>query len=85
MVTSSKSLACWVTVGPGSGSWGLCGVGVLREAHQGGEEGVGCVGSVIRLNCGGQGECHEEVQIGAFCSSLGDPAAWLQEGLRFEV
>ena len=26
MVTSSKSLACWVTVGPGSGAWGSCGV-----------------------------------------------------------
>ena len=26
MVTSSKSLACWVTVGPGSGVWSSCGV-----------------------------------------------------------
>ena len=26
MVTSSKSLACWVTVGPLSGAWGSCGV-----------------------------------------------------------
>ena len=26
MVTSSKSLACWVTVGPVSGAWGSCGV-----------------------------------------------------------
>ena len=26
MVTSSKSLACWVTVGPRSGVWGLCAV-----------------------------------------------------------
>ena len=23
---SSKSLACWVTVGPSSGVWGSCGV-----------------------------------------------------------
>ena len=23
-VTFSKSLACWVTVGPGSGAWGSC-------------------------------------------------------------
>ena len=28
----------------------------------------------------GQGECHEEVQEGAFCYSLGDPVAWIQEG-----
>ena len=55
-------------------------VGVVREAHQGGEEGVGCVGRVILLDCEGQGERHEKVQEGALCSSLGDPAAWLQEG-----
>ena len=55
-------------------------VGVVREAHQGGEEGVGCVGRAILLDCEGQGERHEEVQEGASCSSLGDPAAWLQEG-----
>ena len=55
-------------------------VGVVREAHQGGEEGVGRVGRVILLDCKGQGGRHEEVQEGAFCSSLGDPAAWLQEG-----
>ena len=55
-------------------------VGVVREALQGGGEGVGCVGWVILLDCEGQGERHEEVQEGAFCSSLGDPAAWLQEG-----
>ena len=55
-------------------------LGVVREAHQGGEEGVGCVGRVILLDCEGQGERHEKVQEGAFCSSLGDPAAWLQEG-----
>ena len=55
-------------------------VGVVREATQGGEEGVGCVGRVILLDCEGQGERHEKVQEGAFCSSLGDPAAWLQEG-----
>ena len=55
-------------------------VGVVREAHQGGEEGVGCVGRVILLDCEGQGECHQKVQEGALCSPLGDPAAWLQEG-----
>ena len=62
--------------------WGVCDreVGVVREAHQGGEEGVGCLGRVILLDCAGQGERHEKVQEGAFCSSLGDPAAWLQEG-----
>ena len=62
--------------------WGVCDrdVGVVREAHQGGEEGVGCVGRVILLDCEGQGERHEKVLEGAFCSSLGDPAAWLQEG-----
>ena len=49
MVTSSKLLACWVTVGPGSGVWGSCGVcATVRlvssaNAHQGGEKGVGCV------------------------------------------
>ena len=32
----------------------------------------------VRLR--GLEECHEEVQEGAFRSSLGDPAAWLQEG-----
>ena len=26
MVTSSRSLACWVTVGPACGVWGSCGV-----------------------------------------------------------
>ena len=62
--------------------WGVCDreVGVVREARQGGEEGVGCVGRAILVDCEGQGECHGEVQEGAFCSSLGDPAAWLQEG-----
>ena len=62
--------------------WGVCDreVGVIHEAHQGGEEGVGCVGWVILLDCEGQGERHEKVEEGAFCSSLGDPAAWLQEG-----
>ena len=61
--------------------WGVCDreVGVVCEAHQGGEEGVGCVGRVILLVCDCQGERHEEVQEGAFCSSLGDPAAWLQK------
>ena len=64
--------------------WGVCDpeVGVVREAHQGGEEGVGCLGRVILLDCEGQGECHEKVQEGAFCSSLGDPTAWLQEGVE---
>ena len=62
--------------------WGVCDgeVGGVREAHQGGEEGVGCVGRIGLLDCEGQGERHEKVQEGAFCSSLGDPAAWLQEG-----
>ena len=55
-------------------------VGVVREAHQGGEEGVGCVCRVILLDCEGQGERHQKVQEGALCSSVGDPAAWLQEG-----
>ena len=36
--------------------------------------------AVILLDCEGQGERHEEVQEGTFCSSFGDPAAWLQEG-----
>ena len=31
MVTSSKSLACWVTVGPGSGVWGSFGVCVTMR------------------------------------------------------
>ena len=62
--------------------WGVCDceVGVVREARQGGEQGVGCVGRVILLDCEGQGERHEKVQEGVFCCSLGDPAAWLQEG-----
>ena len=55
-------------------------VGVVREAHQGGEEGVGCVSRVILLDCEGQGECHNKVQERALGSSLGDPAAWLEEG-----
>ena len=86
MVTSSRSLACWVTVRPGSGAWGSCGVcATVRlvssaKPLQGREEGVGCVGRVILLDCQGQGERHEEVEEGAFCSSFGDPAAWLQEG-----
>ena len=33
-------------------------VGVVREADQGGDEGVGCVGRVILLDCEGQGERH---------------------------
>ena len=55
-------------------------VGVVREAHQGGEEGLGCVGRVILFDCEGHGERHEELQEGAFFSCLGDPAAWLQKG-----
>ena len=72
MVRSSKSLACWVTVGTGSGVWGVC------DCE--GRGGVGCVGRVIMLDCEGQGERHEEVQERALCSPFGDPAAWLQEG-----
>ena len=34
----------------------------------------------ILFDCEGQGERHEEVEERAFCSSLGDPAAWGQEG-----
>ena len=62
--------------------WGVCDreVGVVREAHQGGEEGLGCLGRVILIDCEVQGEFHEEVQEGAFCSSNGNPAAWLKEG-----
>ena len=62
--------------------WGVCDreVGVVREGHQGGQEGVGCIGRFILLDCEGQGERPEEIQEGAFCFSLGDPAAWLQEG-----
>ena len=61
--------------------WGACDreVGVVRKAHQGGEEGVGCVGRVILFDCEGQGECHQKVQEGTFRFSLRDPAAWLQE------
>ena len=33
-------------------------VGVVREADQGGEEGVGCVGRAVLLECEGQGERH---------------------------
>ena len=33
-------------------------VGVVREAHHGGEEAVGCVGRVMLLDCEGQGERH---------------------------
>ena len=67
MVTSSKSLACWVTVGPGSGAWGSCGVcATVRlvssaKPTRGDRTGVGCVGRVILLDCEGQGERHEEV------------------------
>ena len=62
--------------------WAVCDreVVVVRAANQRGEEKVGCVGRVFLFDCEGQGECHGEVQEGAFCSSLGDPAAWLQEG-----
>ena len=56
-------------------------VGVVREAQQGGEKGLGCVGRVILLDCEGHGERRGRVQEGALCSYLGDPAAWLQEGV----
>ena len=46
------------------------------------EEGVGRVGRVILFDSDGQGECQEEVQEGPLRSSLGDPAAWLQEGVE---
>ena len=86
MVTSTKSLACWVTVGPVVWCvgfvWSVCNreVGVVCKTHQGGEEGVGRVGRGVRFDIKGQRECHEEVQEGPFRPSLGDPAAWLQEG-----
>ena len=37
--------------------WGVCDreVRVVREAHQGGEEGVGCVGRPILFDGEGQG------------------------------
>ena len=62
--------------------WGVCDreVGVVCETHQGGEERVWRVGRVVLLDGEGQGECHEELQEGTLRSSLGDPAAWLQEG-----
>ena len=88
MVTSSKSLACWVTVGPRSGVWGflwgVCGreVGVVRKAQQGGEEGVGCVGRVILFDCEGQGECHEEVQEGPSAPPWGTPLPGSRKGVR---
>ena len=84
MVTSSKSLACSVTVGPWSGVWGLCGVcATVRlvlstKPTQGEEEGVGRLGRVVTLDGDGQGECHEKVQEGPFCSSLAHPAAWAE-------
>ena len=52
-------------------------VGVVRKAHQGGEEGVGRVGRVILFDCDGQGECHQNIQEGPLRSSLGDPTASL--------
>ena len=61
--------------------WGVCDreFGVVRETNQGGEEGVWRVGGVVLLDGVRQGECHEEVHEGPFCSSMGDPAAWLKE------
>ena len=53
MVTSSKSLACWETVGPASGVWGSCGVcatvSLVSSAKPtwGERRGVGCVSGVI--------------------------------------
>ena len=74
-----------MTVGPWSRAWGSCGVCATVRLMSSPkptrrEEGVGCVGRVVLRDCEGQGERHEKVQEGAFCSSLGDPPAWLQEG-----
>ena len=53
----------------------------MREAHLGGEEGVGCVSPVILFDFEGQGECHEVVQEGAFRSS-GTPLPGSRKGVR---
>ena len=58
-----------------------CDVGVVRQTHQAGEEGVGRVGRVVPLDVEGQGQCHEEVQEGAFCSSLGDALPGSRKGV----
>ena len=73
---------CWSLVRGVGFLWGVYDreVGVVREAHQGGEEGVGRVARVMLFDSEGQGECHKEVQEGPFRSSLEDRAAWLQEG-----
>ena len=70
---------CWSVVRGVGFLWGLsdrefC---VVREAHQGVEEGVGWVGRVILFDSEGQGECQKEVQQGYFRSLLEDPASWL--------
>ena len=64
--------------------WGVCNreVGVVRDPHQGGEEGVGRIGRVVTFDGKGQGKCQEEVQEGPPRSSLGDSAPWLQEGVE---
>ena len=74
-VTSSKSSACWVTVGLSSGVWGLCGIGadcdlgVVCVAHQGRDKAVGSVGGVVLLDAEGQGQRHKEVLEG-LCAPL---------------
>ena len=86
MVTSSKWLACWVSVGPSSAAWVSCVVcATVRSVPSakftgGGEEWVGRVGRVILFHCEAQRDCHEEEQERPFRSSLGDPTAWLQKG-----
>ena len=79
LVTLSKMSTPWVTVGRLSGMWAVHDreINIVRKAHQRGEEGVRCVCQVILFDGEGQGQCQEEVQEGPFCSSLGDPAAWL--------
>ena len=46
---------CWSGVWGVGFVWGVCNceVGVVRETHQGGDEGVGCVGRVILSDCEG--------------------------------
>ena len=79
MVTSSKSFACWVTVGPSSRVWGLCGVcATVRLVSSR----VGRVGGVVPLDGEHQGECHEEVQEGPFAPSWGILLPGHRQGLR---
>ena len=80
MVTTGKSLGlddCGSVVWCMGFMWSVCDreVGVVRETHQGGEEGVARLGRAVLFDGAGQEECHEEVQEGPFRSSLGDPAA----------